>query len=253
MKSIIVKNLVIGKGMPKICAPIVGKTKEDILNAAERICETPADLVEWRADWFDEVFDLESVQRVLTTLKDVLESRPLLFTFRTKKEGGEKEITFEQYQNLLVEVSKMHLADMIDVEVYFGENVPNLISVLKKNGMVVVGSNHDFTNTPGKDEIIRRLTYMKNIGADLPKIAVMPNEQKDVNTLLTATKETVNILNAPVITMSMGEMGEISRTSGEIYGSAITFGAVGQVSAPGQINVFSLKEILEKVHREKAE
>jgi 3-dehydroquinate dehydratase-1 len=94
---------------------------------------------------------------------------------------------------------------------------------------------------------------MKEVGADLPKIAVMPKTEADVETLLTATKEVANLLKTPIITMAMGKLGEISRTSGEIYGSAITFGAVGTVSAPGQIDVFKLKEILEKVHREKAE
>jgi 3-dehydroquinate dehydratase-1 len=253
MKTIIVKKLAIGEGMPKICVPIVGKTKADILGTAEKICETPADLVEWRADWFEGVFDVEVVCGVLSELRDILGEIPLLFTFRTKAEGGEQEISNDEYENLLVQVSQTGLVDMIDVEAYLHEEIPCLISKLKENGVVIVGSNHDFTKTPEKDEIVKRLVYMKEVGADLPKIAVMPKTEADVETLLTATKEVANLLKTPIITMAMGTLGEISRTSGEIYGSAITFGAVGTVSAPGQIDVFKLKEILEKVHREKAE
>ncbi len=253
MKSVIVKDLVIGEGTPKICVPIVGKAREDILSIAKRICETPADLVEWRADWFNEVFDIESVCAVLIELKNILGSRPLLFTFRTKNEGGEQEITFEQYEALLTQVSQKHLAEIIDVEVYFHENIQNLIVELQRNGTVVVGSNHDFAKTPDKGEVVKRLLYMKEVGADIPKIAVMPKSEADVEMLLSATRETMDIMQSPIITMSMGKLGEISRISGEIYGSAITFGAVGEVSAPGQIDIFVLKKMLEKVHREKAE
>jgi 3-dehydroquinate dehydratase-1 len=253
MKTIIVKKLAIGEGMPKICVPIVGKTKADILGAAEKICKTPADLIEWRADWFEGVFDVEVVCGVLSELRTILGEMPLLFTFRTKTEGGEQEISNDEYEHLLLQVSHTGLVDMIDVEAYLHEEIPCLISKLKENGVVIVGSNHDFAKTPEKDEIVKRLVYMKEVGADLPKIAVMPKTEADVETLLTATKEVANLLKTPIITMAMGKLGEISRTSGEIYGSAITFGAVGTVSAPGQIYVFKLKEILEKVHREKAE
>ena len=239
--------------MPKICVPIVGKTKADILGAAEKICETPADLVEWRADWFEGVFDVEEVCGILSELRDILGVIPLLFTFRTKAEGGEQEISNDEYEHLLLQVSHTGLVDMIDVEAYLHEEIPCLISKLKENGVVVVGSNHDFAKTPEKDEIVKRLVYMKEVGADLPKIAVMPKTEADVEALLLATTEAANFLETPIITMAMGKLGEISRTSGEIHGSTITFGAVGTVSAPGQIDVFKLKEILEKVHREKAE
>ena len=39
---------VFGEGDPKICAPIVGRTKEDVFKAAEVIAKTEADVVEWR-------------------------------------------------------------------------------------------------------------------------------------------------------------------------------------------------------------
>lgn len=36
MNTVQVKNTVIGEGRPKICVPIVGKTKTDILEEAKR-------------------------------------------------------------------------------------------------------------------------------------------------------------------------------------------------------------------------
>jgi len=42
----------------------------------------------------------------------------------------------------------------------------------------------------------------------------------------------------------MAGTGLISRLCGEVFGSALTFGAVGKASAPGQMNASDLREIL---------
>ena len=104
--------------MPKICVPIVGKTKADILGAAEKICETPADLIEWRADWFEGVFDVEVVCGVLSELRDILGEIPLLFTFRTKGEGGEREVNRDTYMKLNEILIASGNIDLVDVEVF---------------------------------------------------------------------------------------------------------------------------------------
>ncbi len=114
---------------------------------------------------------------------------------------------------------------------------------------MVVASNHDFEKTPEKDEIVRRLRKMQELGADIPKIAVMPQSRKDVLTLLSATEEMASeYADRPIITMSMSATGLISRLCGECFGSALTFGAVGKASAPGQMNASDLSEILNLIH-----
>ena len=55
----------------------------------------------------------------------------------------------------------------------------------------------------------------------------------------------------PIITMSMSGMGVISRFAGEIFGSALTFGAVKKASAPGQIDVEDLNTVLQIIHKSK--
>lgn len=249
MIPVVVRNKKIGEGMPKICVPIVGTTREEILKAAREICGTSADLVEWRVDWFESVFDIDKVTTLACELREVLGEMPLLFTFRTKNEGGEKEITFEQYADILCQVADTKSVDMIDVEVFINENVAGLVADLKAKNMIVVGSNHDFSKTPSKEEIIRRLCYMQEIGVDIPKIAVMPQSKKDVLTLLSATEEMASsYADRPIVTMSMAGIGAVSRVAGETFGSAITFGAMQKASAPGQINVEELKKILEILH-----
>ena len=248
VNSIRVRELVIGEGMPKICVPIVEKSKTEILKMAKEIVNSSADMVEWRVDWFESVFDIEKVVEVAAELRKILRKMPLLFTFRTKAEGGEQEIAYQQYAELLCQVADTKLVDMIDVEIYINGEVKGLVSELKQKDIVVVGSNHDFEKTPSKEEIIRRLCHMQDIGADILKMAVMPQKQSDVITLMDATKEMVSeYAQHPVVTMSMSEMGIVSRLEGQLFGSAVTFGALTKTSAPGQINVEKLKKGLEKV------
>ncbi|NLL81887.1 MAG: type I 3-dehydroquinate dehydratase, partial [Tissierellia bacterium] len=107
-----------------------------------------------------------------------------------------------------------------------------------------------FFKTPEKDEIVSRLRKMQNMGADIPKIAVMPQSTEDVLTLLAATNEMhTKYADRPIITMSMGPLGVISRLSGELLGSSMTFGALGALSAPGQIPVDELITTLEILHK----
>lgn len=250
MNPVIIRGTAIGEGMPKICVPIVEKTRAEIIKAAAEIKTLPADLVEWRADWYEEVFEAEAVLDVLQELRRILGELPLLFTFRTKKEGGEKEIDEKYYRTLNQIVVESGLADLIDVEVFIGDDVVNdLVRTAHENGVRVIGSNHDFEKTPEKDEIIRRLCRMQEMEVDLPKIAVMPREKEDVLTLLAATEEmNRKYADRPIITMSMAGDGVISRLCGEVFGSALTFGAAGQASAPGQIGVKELRQILTILH-----
>lgn len=251
MDSVIIRGVAVGEGIPKICVPIVGKTKDEIIKAAEAMKKLPVDVAEWRADWFKDVFDREAVLDVLKELRNVLGETPLLFTFRTKKEGGEKSISENEYAELNLAVAESGLADLIDIEVFIGGNVAEkLIGTIHACGGKIVGSNHDFQKTPEKEEIIRRLRLMQDLGADIPKIAVMPKNKQDVLTLLAATEEMSRLYaDRPIITMSMSGDGVISRLSGEVFGSALTFGSAGQASAPGQPEVKELSKMLEILHR----
>lgn len=251
MKTVEVKNIKIGEGIPKICVPIVAKSKEEILREAVNIKKLPADVIEWRMDWYEDAKNLEKLLDAASALQKILFDKPLLFTFRTSKEGGEQEISPAEYKALNVAVIESCLPDLIDVEAFFEKTVVSeLLEAAHANHVKVVASNHDFFKTPEKEEIIRRLRYMQEIGADIAKIAVMPQTKQDVCVLLEATAEmTENYADRPVITMSMAEDGAISRISGEIFGSAMTFGAAGKTSAPGQLEVKDLKEILNILHK----
>ena len=250
MNAVKVRNTVIGEGMPKICVPIVGVTKEAILDEAKAITKLPADVVEWRIDWFENVFDFDKLVDVLKDLREVLGDMPILMTFRTSKEGGEKAIEDEVYADINIKAAQTGYVDLVDVEVFTGDEiVKKIIDGAHAAGVKVVASNHDFFKTPDKDDIVGRLRKMQDLGADIPKIAVMPQNKKDVLTLLAATEEMANeYADRPIITMSMAGTGVISRLAGEVFGSALTFGAAAKASAPGQMGVEDLKQVLTLLH-----
>ena len=241
MNTVKVRNITIGEGRPKICVPIVGKTREEILKEASTFSALPVDVAEWRVDWYDDVFDTEEVLTTAKQLNEALGEIPVLFTFRTSKEGGEKEISPEQYAQLNKAVAESGYVDEI---------VTSIISHAHANGVKVIASNHDFAKTPEKDEIVRRLRKMQTLGADIPKIALMPTCKKDILTLLEATLEmSEQYADRPIITMSMSGTGVVSRLTGETFGSALTFGAASKASAPGQIGVHELKQVLDIIHK----
>ena len=200
-----VRGVKIGEGTPKIIVPIVGVTKEEILAAADSFKDVRLDLVEWRVDWFEGVFDFAKVEDVLKDLRPALGDVPILFTFRTSKEGGEKAIEPEAYARLNIQAAQTGLVDLIDVEAFTGDDiVKEIIAGAHAAGVKVVASNHDFGKTPEKDDIVGRLRKMQDLGADIPKIAVMPKNKKDVLVLLSATEEmATDYADRPIITMSM--------------------------------------------------
>ncbi len=251
MNPVVVRNVKIGEGIPKICVPIVGITKEDIISEARTFDTVLADVAEWRADWFEDVFDIEKVKAVLAGLRAALKDIPLLFTFRTSKEGGEKSVEPDTYAALNKAAVQTGCVDLADVEAFTGDEiVKDMIDAAHACGVKVIASNHDFAKTPAQEDIVSRLRKMQELGADILKIAVMPQSKKDVLTLLVATEEMYReYADRPIITMSMGKTGVVSRLCGEVFGSALTFGSAGKASAPGQMNVDDLAQMLSLLHK----
>ena len=249
-----VRNLKIGEGRPKICVPITGRNETEIRKQARRIAvsidektrKCVADLIEWRADQFEQVSDVQAVASVFGRLRAVFGEIPILFTIRTVPEGGEADMDEAQYVQINRYVISHQLADLVDVE--FSKSDPaqkELLQAAREQGIRVIVSSHDFEKTPLESEMLETLRSMQAFGADIAKIAVMPQNETDVKRLLDVTWEASHSLRCPIITMSMGKPGCISRLSGQFFGSAVTFGAVGEGSAPGQVQAADLKKVLE--------
>ncbi|AXI07819.1 type I 3-dehydroquinate dehydratase [Oceanobacillus zhaokaii] len=248
--TLTVKGITIGEGAPKICVPMVGTTVEQLLKEAELLITLDLELVEWRVDFFESVEDIEKVKEVLTKIREKLIDIPLIFTFRTAKEGGEREVSMKYYVALNKAAVESNAVEFIDVELFSGDQeVKFLVETAHQHEVAVIISNHDFEKTPPKEEIITRLRRAQDVGADIPKIAVMPKNVQDVITLLDATNEMkTRYADRPIVTMAMAGQGVISRLAGEIFGSAITFGTATKASAPGQVGVLELRKVLDLIH-----
>ena len=204
------------------------------------------DLIEWRIDFFDQVEDAEKLVETTKKLRQVMSEIPLLTTFRTHFEGGVKKLSEEEYFDICRVLIKEKATDLLDLELFRKTSkLKEIIAEAHENNIYIIMSNHDFDKTPETSELERRLTLMKTFGADIAKIAVIPNSARDVLNLLLATDNMKYKLNCPLITMAMGDLGKVTRISGEVFGSCLTFGTVGDASAPGQIESTNLKGILD--------
>lgn len=260
-----VGDVVIGEGKPKICASITEADKKSIIAAADILIQKRIDIVEWRIDFFQEVSHWEQVSETLQRLKMSLLGKPLLVTMRTLEEGGQAAMKREAYRELLDRLADSGYVRMIDVEIF--QQVPyerirsdeqaaredweefkEWIASLREK-VLVVGSYHNFDKTPPDEELHDRMKWILDSGADIPKIAVMPKNKMDVLRLMSFTLQESEKTDRPLITMSMDKIGSISRVAGESFGSAVTFGSIGQESAPGQLPANRLEEMLDVIHQ----
>lgn len=243
MTTVKVRNIVLGEGLPKIAVPNVGVTEEEILASAKEIAAAKPDIMEWRIDYYEAgIKDNEKLIATAKSLRDVVGELPILVTFRTKNEGGVLELGEDEYLNLVATVVSNRLGDAVDIELFHDEErVKDLVKQAHNYNVVVIMSNHDFEKVPAKDVIEFRLKKMAELGADVPKLACMPHSADDVLTLLSATNDAHKALANPIITMAMADLGKVSRIAGQVFGSCLSFGAVGKTSAPGQLSIEDLR------------
>ena len=233
----------------KTIVPITAKTKEQALAQAQVIANTAdADLAEFRIDLLSFASDTKQVIALGHELKKILGNKPLIATIRTKNEGGQLEISDADYGKTYQAYLKNPFMDWLDVEMFRDQKVVSeIVQKAHQKKVLIVMSNHDFQKTPSQDEIEKRLLKQDQMGADILKIAVMPKSKQDVFTLMNATLKVSQQTTKPLLTMSMGQLGTISRVATANMGGSYSFGMIGQASAPGQIDVTKLKQILKTV------
>ena len=247
MNTLTIRGVTLGAGRAKIIVPLVGATRAEVLAQAAALRETPPDLVEWRADFCEGLCDEAALTGTARALREALGALPLLFTLRTKREGGQAEIDAETYLSCSLAVARSGCVDLIDAELSAGEETLRaLIDGAHAAGCPVVGSRHDFSATPPRAEMVSFLRAAQSCGADIPKLAVMPRCDADVLELLCASAEfRAQYAERPFVTISMGARGAVSRVACALSGSCMTFASAGQSSAPGQLPAAELARILD--------
>lgn len=247
----VIKGITLESGRrPVICIPVMGATKEEVLEEARRVIGRGAQMIEWRVDYLKDATEMDTVHDILKELEKLCRECILLITLRTRCQGGLAQVKEPQLGQWYRSVAKMHLADLIDVEFFEADRPNRLLRDMKKEGVGVITSHHDFEDTPGEKTMMMLFEQMASGGADIVKLAVMPRELTDVLHVLQVTCDFAEEYpKIPVASMSMGSMGIISRLCGEVFGSCLTFGTMGKSSAPGQMEEEELRQVLEVIHK----
>jgi 3-dehydroquinate dehydratase I len=227
---------------PAICAPLVGRTREKLLAEVAAVAAKKPDIIEWRVDFFEGIGNTAEVLDIAGHLRRQAGNAAILFTRRSQREGGEHiSITETQVVALYRAVCESGHVDLVDFEMSSEpEHLAQVREIARARGVKLVLSFHDFQATPPVDVIEARFKQAESSGADVAKIAVMPRDMDDVLTLLTATLHASRQLRIPVVSMSMGPLGAITRLCGWTFGSAMTFGVGESSSAPGQMPIEDL-------------
>lgn len=253
MHTLQIRSKEIGKGRPKTIVPIVAATHQEILDAAIALKEERFDFVEWRADFFKQVENATAVQALLPCLREIFPDTPLLITYRSAREGGNGSASIAEYADFCNLIIESGCADVLDLELSVGDALfTQLLTKAHEKHLPVIASYHNFTATPSPSEMVEILCKMQTLGADIAKLAVMPTSKTDLLNLLSATVTMVEQYPAtPVVTMSMGALGQASRVCGGCFGSAMTFASVGKGSAPGQIALTEMNALLDALYNVK--
>ena len=235
-----------GGKFPLICTPLVGRTLEAILAELVVVLPKKPDVLEWRVDFFEQIGDAALVIAAAKAIKKEAGEIPLLFTRRSTIEGGEKiPLNEAQVIAMYTAVCESKTIDLIDYEMANdAAHIAQVRDAAKANGIKLVLSFHNFSYTPGLETLVAKFLAADQLGADVAKVAVMPRDLGDVLTLLTATHEAGRKLRVPLISMSMGPLGAITRMVGGVFGSALTFAVGASSSAPGQVPIEDLNTVL---------
>ena len=179
---------------------------------------------------------------------------PVIFTLRSEREGGEPvELDDEGIANLCVDVCQSGLVDFVDFEMSAPEaQTRAVLAAARDNDTQIVLSYHNFAKTPGLEELLSTFSNAGALGGDIAKVAVMPRDLDDVLVLLRATLQASRDSSLPLISISMGELGAFTRAIGWYFGSAVTFAAGRQISAPGQLSVEDVRNLVETLARHQA-
>ena len=238
-------------GHALICTPLVARTASGLQDELASILPKQPDVIEWRVDFFEEIHDLVRVIHVARAIRQAAGAIPIIFTCRASHEGGEAiSLAEEMVVALYEQACASGTVDIIDYELSQpAENRARLRAASRAHEVAMIMSYHNFKGTPASAELVDKITDAAQQGADIAKVAVMPQAPGDVLVLLEATLLASQRVPIPLITMSMGPVGTMTRLCGWMFGSALTFAVGSQSSAPGQMAIEDLRAALETMER----
>ncbi|MFX0080330.1 MAG: type I 3-dehydroquinate dehydratase [Candidatus Hodarchaeota archaeon] len=242
-----------------ICVPIPVKSANiiELKSIIENSLRSNPNLVEFRYDYIDNV---KKITQDLTNelISDVQPKIPVIFTFRTHKEGGKIEID----EKLRLEILKtliLSQPNYLDVEMNTEKrNLGEIINLANQNNVNLIFSYHDFDKTPSYDTLSNQIKDFLNrlreeYGLDsqnrekiILKMIFKAQNFEDNIIPLKLCKE-ISKQNMKIISFCMGDLGIFSRILCVLNGSFLTYGSLVEETAPGQISINKIREVLDVI------
>ena len=191
-------------------------------------------MIEWRADFLEK----DEILKAAPAIFEKFAGRELLFTLRTKQEGGNIQLSDEEYVTLIKDVAHLYQPDYVDFE-YFSHK-EKFEEMLEFPNLVL--SYHNFNETP--ENMMEILSELTSLTPKAVKVSVMAHSEQDVLDLMNYTRgfKTLNP-EQEFVTISMGKVGKISRIASDLTGSSWSFASLDEETAPGQISLSNMKKI----------
>lgn len=244
-KPIKAGSSILGSAVPLVCIPLVGKDENSIMAEAGNIPVIAPDIIELRIDAWNFVEDVPKSVGMIEKVRSIVgRETPIILTCRGDWEGGFKKVGDSAKFTIYAEAVKRGLVDFIDMELKYGqEKISEVLGLLGNSNTHLIVSFHDFQATPSEEELVSIMEREINAGAHVAKLAAMPECEEDVLRILRATLAVRRKYpDVPIITMSMGPTGAVTRLIGGFFGSDLTFAVGSSASAPGQIPVAELRQ-----------
>ena len=100
MSPVQLRGVTLGKGRTKVIVPVTASTSEELVAQTTTLAGVKPDIIEWRVDFLDAAPSPVAVLEVAARIRIVARDRPVVFTFRSHHENGNKPITPDEYHDL---------------------------------------------------------------------------------------------------------------------------------------------------------
>ncbi len=216
-----------------ICIPIIARNNAEAINKMNEAAPL-ADMMEIRLDLM-EAFDLkEIIQKA---------SKPIIVTYRSKKEGGNGLARYETRVRHLLNAVELG-ADFVDIEFSMPQIYRQEIFRTTGSSRLII-SAHLSRQTPSQKNLEDTFRKMAATGADIVKIITYAKDPEDILRVL-GLIPLAKKLGIKIIAFCMGPAGRLSRIFTLVMGGFLSFASLekGQESASGQIPIHEMKEML---------
>jgi 3-dehydroquinate dehydratase-1 len=248
----IIKNEIklIEKNKFAACIPIISAQRSELMADVDAAVGNECDFIEWRRDYFrqGEILSRQEEMEILKEIGQRMKNQGLIYTYRSHLEGG-VYATSDAIREVAIKTAiESGIVDYVDVELESNHQfLERIIAAIKDKPTGWIASHHNFRKTPAASEIESIYALMEASGADVLKLALMPNTVEDVRHLLLANLLHNELSELPLIAIAMGELGGMTRIAPELCGGSLTYAAGAGKTAPGQMDLAEIRAFRKKL------